>query len=112
MFLLMIAFDFGLPLMAIYTLLAGFVSGSTGKVGSAQQWISGLELWHKMQGTLWLGSGELKAALAGVKKLAPTASRHPQCLPVTYQHMKALLDGLKFDNTCDSAIWAAASIAF
>ncbi|KAI0037486.1 DNA breaking-rejoining enzyme [Auriscalpium vulgare] len=93
-------------------LLAGFVSSGAGKVGSAQQWVSGLALWHRINGAPWLGSTGLQAALAGVKKNAPTSSKRPPRPPVTFQHITALLRGLDLTNTRDAAIWAASSVAF
>ncbi|KAI0055422.1 DNA breaking-rejoining enzyme [Artomyces pyxidatus] len=93
-------------------LLAGFVAAAAGRVSSAQQWISGLHLWHDINGAPWFGGPSLKRALAGVKKLAPAGSRRPPRPPVTFQHMCALLSGLDLLNTKDAAVWAAASIAF
>ncbi|KAI0038177.1 DNA breaking-rejoining enzyme [Auriscalpium vulgare] len=93
-------------------LLAAFVAGAAGKVASAQQWISGIKLWHKLNGAPWLGDGALQLAMKGVKKLAPESSRKPPRPPVTIEHMRALLAGLDLYNTRDAAVWAVASIAF
>ncbi|KAI0054733.1 DNA breaking-rejoining enzyme [Artomyces pyxidatus] len=93
-------------------LLAGFVAAGAGRVASAQQWVSGLRLWHDVNGAPWLGDQALKRALAGVKKLAPSSSHRSPRPPVTFEHIRALLEGLDLLNTKDAAVWAAAAVAF
>ncbi|KAJ7491103.1 hypothetical protein FB451DRAFT_1023570 [Mycena latifolia] len=86
---------------------AGHVASGT--VGS---WLSGLQLWHQLNGAPWLGGEILLRTKKGVSKLAPPSSRRLPRDPVSFNHMLVLRDVLNLSNTLDSAIWAAATSAW
>ncbi|KAI0308782.1 hypothetical protein OF83DRAFT_1073028, partial [Amylostereum chailletii] len=89
------------------TLLAGFVACNAGKVASAQHWIDGLQLWHKVNGAPWCGGTQLAAALVGARKLAPSSSRREPRPPVSFEHLEALRLRLNLHNIFDAAVYAA-----
>ncbi|KAI0065325.1 hypothetical protein BV25DRAFT_1869020 [Artomyces pyxidatus] len=78
---------------------AGLVSRST-----VEAWLSGLQLWHAVQGAPWHGGHILRRVKQGAYKLAPASSR--------LDHMRALRQGLDVSNARDAAIWAAAMVAW
>ncbi|KAJ6605156.1 DNA breaking-rejoining enzyme [Mycena vulgaris] len=93
-------------------LLSLFISNSgAGQVsaGTVSSWLSGLQLWHQVNGAPWYGGDILLRTKKGVSKLAPASSRRPPRDPVSFNHMLVLRDHLDLSNTLDSAIWAAAT---
>ncbi|KAF8960446.1 DNA breaking-rejoining enzyme [Flammula alnicola] len=86
---------------------AGRVTAKT-----ASSWLTGLQMWHILNGAEWKATELLKRTKKGVKKLTPTSSHQPEALPVTYEHMLALRHCLDLSNSKDVAIWAATAIAF
>ncbi|KDR78457.1 hypothetical protein GALMADRAFT_137530 [Galerina marginata CBS 339.88] len=95
-------------LLSLFVADAG-ASKVTAKTVSS--WLTGLKMWHVMNGTDWKGGELLKRAKKGVAKLAPNAST-PAKEPATYEHMLALRHKLNLANTRDAAIWGATSTAF
>ncbi|KAF8954391.1 hypothetical protein BDZ97DRAFT_1928382 [Flammula alnicola] len=79
---------------------------------TASSWLTGLQMWHVLNGTEFKGAELLKRTKKGVKKLTPTSSHQPEHLPVTYEHMLALRRSLDLSNSKDVAIWAVTAIAF
>lgn len=86
---------------------AGIVAGKT-----VSGWLTGLEFWHTVNGAPWRGGNILKRTKQGVSNLAPSSSSKPEREPITYEHMLALRDNLDLGNSKDTAIWAAACVAF
>ncbi|KAF8963312.1 hypothetical protein BDZ97DRAFT_1821581 [Flammula alnicola] len=85
---------------------AGHVTAKT-----ASSWLTGLQMWHVLNGTEWKGAELLKRMKKGVKKLAPK-SKSSECLPITYDHILALRHHLNLSDSRDAAIWAVTSIVF
>jgi hypothetical protein len=86
---------------------AGTVSENT-----VTSWLTGLEMWHSINGATWHGGRILKRTKRGVAKLTPPSSRKPPRDPVSLDHMKALRAHLDLSNTRDCAIWAVACTAW
>ncbi|KAJ7613011.1 DNA breaking-rejoining enzyme [Roridomyces roridus] len=96
-------------------LLSMFVSSyGAGLVaaGTVSTWLSGLQLWHTVNLAPWHGGTLLSRTRKGVSKLAPESSRRPPRDPVMFDHMRTLRAGLDLTNSRDSAIWAAACVAW
>ncbi|KAJ7202366.1 hypothetical protein GGX14DRAFT_301487, partial [Mycena pura] len=94
----------GLLSMFIASYGAGQVSA-----GTVASWLSGLQLWHQLNGAPWHGGEILWRTKKGVSKLAPPSSRRPPRDPVSRQHMFVLRKYLDLGNTFDAAVWAAAT---
>ncbi|KAF8586659.1 hypothetical protein K439DRAFT_1340540 [Ramaria rubella] len=97
------------------SLLAAFVStrgaGSVSE-GTIRSWIKGLKLWHRINGTPWMGGPELKRAIEGANTFAPSSSCHNKRDPVTFEHIKALQTNLNLNDSFDIAVFAVATITF
>ncbi|KAF8226454.1 hypothetical protein L208DRAFT_1161189, partial [Tricholoma matsutake] len=90
--------------------IANWGAGSVSK-HTVSSWLSGLEMWHSINGAPWHGGRILKCTKWGVAKLVPPSSREPPCDPVSFECMVALWQHLDLSNTHDSAIWAVACMA-
>ena len=86
-------------------------AGRVGK-GTLLSWLSGLQLWHVINGTPWNGGAHLSRAVKGVASFAPSSSFRAPRLPVTIHHLRVLKQDLDITNTFDAAVWAIACIAF
>jgi len=93
------------------TFVMTYGAGSVGK-GTVKMWLSGLELWHRINSAPWHGSTELQWAVEGSAKLAPKSSHLAKCDPVTIEHLCALHLHLDLTNSFDIAVFAVACIAF
>ncbi|KAH9850064.1 hypothetical protein C2E23DRAFT_735920 [Lenzites betulinus] len=93
-------------------LIAAFVARHAGLVryDTIGSWLSGLSIWHAINGARWQGSSILSYAKKGAKKLEPPPL--PKRPPVTLEHMHALFIGLNLSNTFDAAVFAVACSAF
>src|SRR5882724_5967595 len=93
------------------TFVTTYGAGSVGK-GMVKTWLSGLELWHRINSAPWHGGTELQRAVEGSAKLAPSSSHLAKRDPVTIQHLRALHRCLDLTNSFDIAVFAVACIAF
>ncbi|KAI0824854.1 hypothetical protein BC628DRAFT_1321576 [Trametes gibbosa] len=93
-------------------LIAAFVAHHAGRVrfDTIAGWLSGLAVWHALNGARWVGGNILIYAKKGAKKLEPPPlAKRP---PVTLEHMHALFARLDLKNTFDAAVFAVACSAF
>jgi hypothetical protein len=58
--------------------------------GTVASWLSGLEMWHSINGYPWPGSQILTRTKKGIAKLTPPECRRPPRDPVSFNHMVAL----------------------
>ncbi|KEP45125.1 putative DNA breaking-rejoining enzyme [Rhizoctonia solani 123E] len=88
--------------------LCAFISSFTGEKsgGTASSAIAALKAWHRLHGLDWKG-GYLRVAV-----LAPPTSRRPPRPPVTLEMLQALRSHLDFSVPLDTAVFAAALVAF
>ena len=86
---------------------AGSLSGST-----VCKYISALKSWHILHNVEWKGGSRLNFVLNGVKNLTPPSSRRPPRSPVNAVMLTSLSTSLNLRNPLDTAIAAAASVAF
>ena len=102
-------------MLASKSLLSIFITahgaGRVGK-GTLLSWLSGLQLWHVINGAPWNGGARLSRAVKGAASFAPSSSFHAPRLPITIHHLHLLKQDLDVTNTFDAAIWAVACIAF
>ncbi|KAK0232762.1 DNA breaking-rejoining enzyme [Armillaria fumosa] len=98
----------GEPLLALFVseMGAGKVQSST-----VDSWLSGLALWHDVQGAFWYGGRILARTKQGAAAMAPSSTRAPR-LPVTEKHMASLRSHLDLNDSFDAAVWAVATIAW
>jgi hypothetical protein len=78
----------------------------TGRVteSTVTSWLSGLEMWHSINGASWNGNHILTHTKKGIAKLTPPKCQCPPRDPVSFDHMIALWKGLNLSNTHDAAI--------
>ena len=95
-------------------MLAAFTAVAAGSVSRScvDGWLSGISFWHSVNGAKWNGENQLQIAKAAVSKMVPKSSKQEKRLPVTLEWMLALLKGLDFSNSLDSAVWACAMTLF
>jgi hypothetical protein len=95
-------------------LLAVFTAVAAGSVSRScvNGWLSGISFWHSVNGAKWNGENQLQIAKAAVSKMVPKSSKQEKRLPVTLEWMLALLKGLDFSNSLDSAVWACTVTLF
>ena len=111
--------DFRIPeatlMPAKESLLCLFItSHGASRVGKGMltSWLAGLELWHSINSTLWLGRMCLARTVKGAASFSATTSSQPLCLPITIHHLHILRHHLTLSDTFDVAIWAVAMVAF
>ncbi|EIW51304.1 uncharacterized protein TRAVEDRAFT_54675 [Trametes versicolor FP-101664 SS1] len=93
-------------------LVAAFIARHAGVVrhDTIGSWLSGLAVWHAINGAKWPGGSILTYVKKGAKKVEPPPlAKRP---PVTLEHMHALFTGLDLSNTFDAAVFAVACCAF
>ncbi len=93
-------------------LVAAFVAMYAGSVrhDTIGSWLSGLAVWHAINGAKWPDGNILTYTKKGAKKVEPPPlAKRP---PVTLEHMHALFAGLNLANTLDAAVFAVACSAF
>ena len=78
--------------------------------GTVASWLSGLEMWHSINGASWTGGRILTQTKKGIAKLTPPNCHHPPRDPISFNHMITLRSGLDLSNTHDAAIWAVACV--
>ena len=61
-------------------------TGHIGK-GSLINWLTGLELWHTINGAPWLGKHRVSHTVKGAAASAPPSSFRPPRLPITINHL-------------------------
>ena len=86
-------------------------AGRVGK-GTLLSWLSGLQLWHVINGAPWNGGACLSQAVKGTASFAPSSSFCAPRLPVMIHHLRILKHDLDITNMFDAAVWAVACIAF
>ncbi|KAI0751137.1 hypothetical protein C8Q80DRAFT_1217985 [Daedaleopsis nitida] len=93
-------------------LLVAFLARHAGQVQDRTMgnWLSGLRIFHAVNGAQWEGEKLLQYAKKGARKLNPETK--PKRPPVTYEHMLALVKGLDMGNSFDIAVFALACAAF
>ncbi|KAL1942665.1 hypothetical protein VTO73DRAFT_4905 [Trametes versicolor] len=93
-------------------LIAAFVADFAGSVrhDTISGWLSGLAVWHSINGAEWHGGKMLAFTKKGAKKVEPPPL--PKRPPVTLEHVHALFTGLRLDDTFDAAVFAVACVAF
>ncbi|KAK0429693.1 hypothetical protein EV421DRAFT_1914203 [Armillaria borealis] len=96
------------PLLTLFIseMGAGKVQAST-----VDSWLSGLALWHDVQGAYWYGGRILSRTKQGAAAMAPPSTKPPR-LPVTEKHIASLRSHLDLNNPLDAAVWAVATIAW
>ena len=80
--------------------------------GTLTSWLTGLELWHSINSTPWLGRTHLSRAIKGTASFSPATSSWPPRLPITIHHLRILCHHLTLSDTFDAAVWAVATVAF
>ncbi|EJD45937.1 hypothetical protein AURDEDRAFT_63828 [Auricularia subglabra TFB-10046 SS5] len=95
-------------------LLSAFIAHFAGQVGKSavDNWIVGLQLWHNLHDAPWRGARGTTAAIKSIVKKAPAKSSRPWRAPVTIAHIQALRDTLVLSDAFDTAVYAAAVVAF
>ncbi|KAJ7601187.1 DNA breaking-rejoining enzyme [Mycena floridula] len=96
-------------------LLSLFVAEmGAGKVraGTISSWLSGIAMWHDINGAKWLGGRILDRTKSGAAALQPLPSSLSTRSPVTYKHMHILRAALDLSQPFDSAVWCGACLAW
>ncbi|KAL1940108.1 hypothetical protein VTO73DRAFT_9443 [Trametes versicolor] len=93
-------------------LVAAFVARFAGTVrhGTIGGWLSGLAVWHALNGAPWQAGKMLEYTKKGAKKVEPPPM--PKRPPVTIEHLHALFGSLRLENSFDAAVFAVACVAF
>ena len=86
-------------------------AGQVGK-GALCSWLSGIKLWHMINGAPWYAGPCVTRAVKGAASFTPPSSHHPPRLPITIHHLCSLKVHLNLSNTFDTAVWAVTCIAF
>ncbi|PBK99918.1 hypothetical protein ARMGADRAFT_1043926 [Armillaria gallica] len=96
------------PLLALFIseMGAGKVQAST-----VDSWLSGLALWHDVQGAYWYSGRILSRTKQGATAMAPPSTKPPH-LPVTEKHIASLRSHLDLNDPFDAAVWAVTTIAW
>ena len=97
------------PFLCIFITAHG--AGKVGK-GTLTSWLTGLKLWHTINGAPWLGKAHLSRAVKGATSFAPPSSTRPPRLPVMIDHLRTMKSNIQLSNPFDAAVWAIACIAF
>src|SRR5882724_9794502 len=80
--------------------------------GTLTNWITGLELWHSINGAPWLGKKHLACPIKGAASAAPSPSSRLPCLPILISHLQMLHGALDLANTFDALVDAIVCIGF
>lgn len=95
-------------------LLAGFVAdmheGGTG--GRVRNWMSGLQMWHRINGAVWTGDDYFVNTALKTADKEGAAFKRPPRNAVSVEHLRALKSVLVLSRPRDAALWAAALVAF
>ncbi|QRV84675.1 ABC transporter B family member 6 [Ceratobasidium sp. AG-Ba] len=94
--------------------ISDFMASFAGKKAgaTAANALAALHSWHDANNIPWNASRQVRLILRGVKKLAPSSSKRTRRPGVLKEMMRTLHDGLNLNSPFDSAVYAAASIAF
>jgi hypothetical protein len=95
-------------------ILSGYAASFAHRLGgsTAKNAIAALKTWHAINNAPWRGGLHLTYTLKGVTRLAPASSLKPTRPGVSLAHMETLARGLRLDVPLDTAVFAAAAVAF